>query len=119
MLLTCGCGIAYDTYTGKDAEGNDNPYGPRYIYPIQVGVLADADGVYSFSCQIKMEVPYPVDLMILWYDTDGGVTGLHRQVHRWASGSSEHRLEGVPMHRHRPRRCGVRRARHLPEDPGG
>ena len=73
VLITCGCGIAYDTYTGKDSEGNDNPYGPRYIYPIQVGVLADADGVYSFSCQVKMEVPYPVDLMILWYDTDGGV----------------------------------------------
>ena len=58
---------------GQGHCGVDNPYGPRYIYPIQVGVLADESGVYSFSCQIKMEVPYPVDLMILWYDTDGGV----------------------------------------------
>ena len=73
ILLTCGSGIAYDVYAGKDPNGQDNPYGPRYIYPIQVGILVDEEGVYSFSAQVKMEVPGPVSLMLLWYDTDGGV----------------------------------------------
>lgn len=75
VLITCGCGIAYDVYKGKDEDGHDIlPYGARYIYPIQVGILADNKGVYSFSAQIKMPVTYPVDLMILWFDTEGAAS---------------------------------------------
>jgi hypothetical protein len=75
LLITCGCGITYDEYQGKDEDGNDIlPYGARYIYPIQVGILADEDGVYSFSCQVKMDVPSPVDIMLMWFDTDGAAT---------------------------------------------
>jgi hypothetical protein len=75
VFITCGAGIAYDVYTGKDPDtGVDLPYDPRYIYPVQVGILSDVDGVYSFSCQIKMPVTYPVDIMLLWFDTDGAAT---------------------------------------------
>lgn len=74
VIINCGCGLAYDVYNGTDPITGDFPYGPRYIYPIQVGVLADNAGVYSFSVQVKMENPYPVDIMILWFDTNGAAT---------------------------------------------
>lgn len=76
VFITCGAGIAYDVYTGKDPDNPDVdlPYGPRYIYPIQVGILSDVAGVYSFTCQIRMPVPYPIDIMLLWFDTHGAAT---------------------------------------------